>query len=87
MNPSTGLLIREGDSPPRVFAQYDFGRARVVELAGLNEKAIERRIALLVDVGRTMPKVLRDPAYVPIYPEVVDARFTPYETAAAYRKV
>ncbi len=86
MNPSTGLLIREAETSPRIVASYDFGRQRTVDLSGLDQKAVERRVALLVDIGRTMPTVLRDPVATPLYPEVVDARFTPHETASFYRK-
>ncbi|GAB7335267.1 hypothetical protein MBLNU13_g07676t1 [Cladosporium sp. NU13] len=51
-NPHTPIMIREAlNTQPRVFARYEFGREKVEELSGLDDKAIESKIGALVREG------------------------------------
>jgi hypothetical protein len=85
MNPTTSLLVREAHTDaPRITASYAFLRERTVSVAGLSEAQIERRVALLVDIGRTMPRTLTDPAHRALHPEVVDSFHSPYEHASGW---
>lgn len=85
INPQTGFLIREAKTTrPRIFANYDMGQEREINITGMNEAEIDRRLALLVDVGRTLPRNLPDPT--PDYDEVTDYRVSPYAKAAFYIK-
>ncbi|THV75284.1 hypothetical protein D6D28_01967 [Aureobasidium pullulans] len=48
-NPHTPILIREAlEVEPRVWARYDFGKEKSASLKGLDNKAIESKIAELV---------------------------------------
>ncbi|KAL1585463.1 hypothetical protein WHR41_05735 [Cladosporium halotolerans] len=48
-NPHTPIMIREAlNTSPRVFARYEFGREKMADLAGLDDKAIEDKITTLV---------------------------------------
>jgi hypothetical protein len=85
INPQTQFLIREAKTTrPRLFANYDMGEEREVDITGMTEAEIERRIALLVDVGRTLPRNLIDPLNPTQHDEVVDFRVSPYAKAAYY---
>ncbi|KAK4635399.1 NADH-ubiquinone oxidoreductase [Fulvia fulva] len=48
-NPHTPIMLREAlGIEPRVFARYEFGREKMVELKGLDDKGIEDKITSLV---------------------------------------
>ncbi|KAI4842471.1 hypothetical protein E4T44_07291 [Aureobasidium sp. EXF-8845] len=48
-NPHTPILIREAlEVEPKVWARYDFGKEKSASLKGLDNKAIESKIAELV---------------------------------------
>ncbi|GAB7359962.1 hypothetical protein MBLNU230_g7487t1 [Neophaeotheca triangularis] len=52
-NPHTPIMIREAlNVSPRVFARYEFGREKVAELAGLDDKGIEATVTKLVQDGQ-----------------------------------
>ncbi|KAK5706504.1 hypothetical protein LTR97_001493 [Elasticomyces elasticus] len=48
-NPNTPIMIREAlDVGPRVYARYEFGREKMADLRGLDDKAIEDKVTGLV---------------------------------------
>ncbi|KAK4901162.1 hypothetical protein LTR49_023056 [Elasticomyces elasticus] len=48
-NPHTPIMIREAlDVGPRVYARYEFGREKMADLRGLDDKAIEDKVTGLV---------------------------------------
>ncbi|CAK4034264.1 Hypothetical predicted protein [Lecanosticta acicola] len=48
-NPHTPIMIREAlGIEPRVYARYEFGREKVADLKGLDDKAIEDKVSSLV---------------------------------------
>ncbi|KAF7197134.1 NADH-ubiquinone oxidoreductase 10.5 kDa subunit [Pseudocercospora fuligena] len=48
-NPHTPIMIREAlGIEPRVYARYEFGREKVADLKGLDDKAIEDKVTALV---------------------------------------
>jgi len=52
-NPHTPILIREASGvEPRVYARYEFGREKMADLHGLDGKAIEEKVTMLVKDGQ-----------------------------------
>ncbi|KAK3671545.1 hypothetical protein LTR78_008645 [Recurvomyces mirabilis] len=48
-NPHTPIMIREAlGIEPRVYARYEFGREKMADLSGLDDKAIEDQVSGLV---------------------------------------
>ncbi|EME49297.1 hypothetical protein DOTSEDRAFT_68161 [Dothistroma septosporum NZE10] len=48
-NPHTPIMLREAlGIEPRVFARYEFGREKMVDLKGLDDKGIEDKVTSLV---------------------------------------
>ncbi|QIX00702.1 hypothetical protein AMS68_006219 [Peltaster fructicola] len=48
-NPHTPILIREAQNiTPKVWARYEYGKEKVEDLSGLDDKGIEDKIATLV---------------------------------------
>ncbi|KXT17198.1 hypothetical protein AC579_362 [Pseudocercospora musae] len=48
-NPHIPIMIREAlGIEPRVYARYEFGREKVADLKGLDDKAIEDKVTALV---------------------------------------
>jgi hypothetical protein len=85
MNPTTQFLIREATTTqPRIIANYDFAQERFISIAGLNEAQIERRLALLVDVGRTLPRILKDPLAFNRHKPTIDFNEHPFADAGFY---
>merc|ERR1712217_299120 len=52
-NPHTPILIREAmNIQPRVFARYEFGKEKMADLQGLDDKAIEDKVSGLVQASQ-----------------------------------
>ncbi|KXL47395.1 hypothetical protein M433DRAFT_59301 [Acidomyces richmondensis BFW] len=52
-NPHIPILIREASGvEPRVYARYEFGREKMADLHGLDDKAIEEKVTTLVKDGQ-----------------------------------
>ncbi|KAK5129022.1 hypothetical protein LTR85_000355 [Meristemomyces frigidus] len=52
-NPHTPIMIREAlGIEPRVFARYEFGREKMLDLNGLDAKGIEDKVTGLVKDGQ-----------------------------------
>ncbi|KAF2859656.1 NADH dehydrogenase, alpha subcomplex, subunit 2 [Piedraia hortae CBS 480.64] len=48
-NPHTPIMIREANgTEPRVYARFEYGREKMVDLKGLNDGAIEDKVSSLV---------------------------------------
>merc|ERR1711977_802317 len=51
-NPHTPILIREAlDVQPKVWARYEYGKEKAIELNGLDDKAIESKVTELVNAS------------------------------------
>ncbi|KAK3690606.1 hypothetical protein LTR37_019102 [Vermiconidia calcicola] len=52
-NPYIPIMIREASgTEPRVYARYEFGREKMEDLRGLDDKAIEDKVTTLVKDGQ-----------------------------------
>jgi NADH dehydrogenase (ubiquinone) 1 alpha subcomplex subunit 2 len=57
LNPGLPILSRTGEcTTPRVFALYDWGEERVVEVPNHTEPEVAERVRELVEIGETMEK-------------------------------
>ncbi|KAF2479662.1 NADH:ubiquinone oxidoreductase 10.5kD subunit [Neohortaea acidophila] len=52
-NPYIPIMIREASGvEPRVYARYEYGREKMADLKGLDDKAIEEKVTSLVKDGQ-----------------------------------
>ncbi|KAK3057226.1 hypothetical protein LTR09_002265 [Extremus antarcticus] len=52
-NPYIPIMIREASgTEPRVWARYEFGREKMMDLRGLDDKGIEDKVTTLVKDGQ-----------------------------------
>jgi len=56
-NPNFPFLIREkAGIAPQIYARYDYGQERKVELKNATEQEVEARLAQLINLGESLPR-------------------------------